>query len=217
MAAAPHKISPKIKENLELAQKNIDSVKGIVSDFLEVSNIDTNKVKLEMTELDFCSVVSEVVETLSPLADERDIELESSVPDSELVVNADCDKMTQVLTSLISNSINSVAANGHISVRVKDAGNEIAVEIEDDGPSIESGEISKIFNRFEQIRKQLCAGKKELALDLPIARELVEMHGGWIWAESRDGQGNSFCFTLPKQNADEAIASAAVKETGQGN
>ncbi|MCJ7514689.1 MAG: PAS domain S-box protein [Dehalococcoidia bacterium] len=209
--AAPHKTSPRLKENLELAQKNIDSVKGIISDFLDVSNIDANKIKLEMTELGLRSVVLEVVETLLPLAAEKGIELESSMPDYELVVNADRNKITQAMTNLISNSINSVPANGHISVQVKDLGNEITVEVQDDGPSIKSGEINRLFNRFDQIRKQLRAGREELTLALPIAKELVEMHGGWIWAESRDDRGNSFCFTLPKPNVQPAAASTATK------
>jgi len=215
MTAAPEEISARLKENLESAGKNIDSVKGVISDFLNVSNIDASEVKLELTELGLRSVVSEVVETLSPLAAERDIEIESSMPDSEVVVNADHDKITQVLTSLVGNSINSVPASGHISVRIKDLGNEITVEVEDDGPSIERSEISRIFNRFGQIRKQLHAGKEELTLGLPIAKELVEMHGGWIWAESGDGRGNSFCFTLPKQNVQTVAASTAAEEHRQ--
>ena len=208
MTAAPEEIGPRLKENLESAQKNIDSTKGIISDFLEVSNIDANKIKLETAEFGLSSVVSEVVETLLPLAAEKDIELESSLPDSELVVNADRDKISQVLTNLISNSINSVPANGHISVRAEDLGNEITVEVQDDGPTIETGRMNRIFNRFDQIKTQLRAGREDLMLALPIARELVEMHGGWIWAESRDGRGNSFCFTLPKSGVQQAAASA---------
>jgi len=212
--AAPDKTGPESKENLELAEKNIDSVKGVISDFLEVSNIDTNKVKLEMTELGICPIVSEVVEVLLPLAAEKGIELESSMPDYELVVNADRDKITQVLTNIIGNSINSVPENGHINVRVKDAGNKITLEVEDDGPSIESSELNRIFNRFDQIRKQLRAGSEELSLGLPIAKELVEMHGGWIWAESKDKQGNSFCFTLPKPNV-QAVTASTVAEAAE--
>jgi PAS domain S-box-containing protein len=211
MTSAPRKISSSLKENLESAQKNIDSARGIISDFLEVSNIDADRVKLEMTELSLRSVVSEVIETLSPLAAERGVELESSVPDYELVVNADRDKITQALTNLVSNSINSVPSNSHVKVWVKDLDNEITVEVEDDGPSIEGSEPNKIFNRFAQIRKQFRAGKEELSLALPIAKELVEMHGGWIWAEDRDGRGNSYCFILPKHGVDSAVASTAAE------
>jgi len=213
---APDKTSPELKENLELAEKNINSVKSVISDFLDISNIDTNKVKLEMTELGICPIVSEVVEVLSPLAAEKGIELESSMPDYELVVNADRDKITQVLTNIIGNSINSIPENGHINVRVRDTGNEITLEVEDDGPSIESSELNRIFNRFDQIRKQLRAGSEELSLGLPIARELVEMHSGWIWAESKDKRGNSFCFTLPKPHANvQAVAAPTVAESAE--
>jgi PAS domain S-box-containing protein len=210
--AASGKTGSGLKECLESAQKNIDSSKGIISDFLEASNINTNRIKLETTEFGLRSVASEVVETLLPLASEKDIELESSLPDSELTVNADRDKISQVLTNLISNSINSVPANGHISIRAEDLGNEITVEVQNDGPAIEASRMNRIFNRFDQIKAQLRAGREELSLALPIARELVEMHGGWIWAESRDGRGNSFCFTLPKSGVQPVAApEAAIK------
>lgn len=204
--------SGKTKESLESAQKNIDSVKDIISDFLDVSNIDMNmnKTKLEMAKFALRPVISEVIDTLLPLASEKDIELEGSLPDSDLVVNADREKITQVLTNLITNSINSVPAGSHISVRAEDLGHEITVEVRDNGPAIETSRMSRIFNRFDQIKAQLRAGKQELSLALPLARELVEMHGGWIWAESKDKQGNSFCFTLPKSSVQPAAAPATV-------
>jgi signal transduction histidine kinase len=96
-------------------------------------------------------------------------------------------------------------------VRAEDLGNEITVEVQDDGPTIENGRMNRIFNRFDQIKTQLRAGREDLSLALPIARELVEMHGGWIWAEGRDGRGNSFCFTLPKSNLQPAAASTHKK------
>ena len=205
--AASGKADAGSKENLESARKNIDNAKEIISDFLEISNIDTNKVKLETTKLDLRSVVAEAVETLSTFASEKNIKLESSVPDSELIVDADRDKITQALIHLISNSINSVPDTSRISVRAEDRGDEITIQIEDDGSTIESGQMTRIFNRFDQIKTQLRAGREELSLALPIARELVEMHGGWIWAEGRDGRGNSFCFTLPKPSVQAAAAS----------
>ncbi len=199
-----------LHNNLKLAVRNIDKVRGIISDFLAISQIDAGKMKLELTELSLGSVVSEVIEALSPLAAEKDIELESFMPDSELVIEADRDKIVRVLTNLVSNAIKTVPPNGHIGVRVKDIGSEIAVEVQDDGPSIESNEINKIFNRLDQIREHLRYGKEEgLALGLLIAKELLETHGGCIWAESGDGQGNNFCFTLPKSGVQEEVSTAA--------
>ena len=210
--ATPGEISSKLRENLELAEKDIDRAKRIIGDFLDVSKIDAAKMKLKRAEFSFCSAVSQVLKALAPLAAEKNIELKSFMPDCELVVNADYDRMVQVLTNLISNSINSVPANGHISVRVKDAGNEIVVEVQDDGPSIESSEIDKIFNRFAQIERWLRTDEEDLALGLPIAKELLQMQGGCVWVESADAsRGNNFCFTLPKASVREAVASAAVE------
>jgi signal transduction histidine kinase len=95
---------------------------------------------------------------------------------------------------------------------VEDSGNQITVQVQDDGPSIGNGEIDKIFNLSAQIKGQLHSDKEDLALGLPIAKQLVEMHGGRIWAENGKERGNSFHFTLPKSGIQEKVASAAVKE-----
>ena len=203
-------VGSELHNNLKLADRNIDRLRGIITDFLDISRIDAGKMKLELTELSFHSVVSEVIEALSPLATEKDIELKSFMPDSELVIDADRGKIVQVLTNLVSNAIKTVPTNGHVGVRVKDVDNAIAVEVQDDGPSIESSEIDRIFNRLDRIRRQLHYGEEEdLALGLPIAKELLETHGGCIWAESGDGRGNNFCFTLPKSGVREEVSTVS--------
>ena len=198
--AASGKSGSDLLHTLESAQRILENAEGVISDFLEISNIDTNRTKLETSEIDLRSVVTEVVETLSTLASEKNITLESFVPDSELIVEVDRDKITEALTNLLSNSINSVPEISHISVRAEDRDNELTITVEDDGSTIKGGQMSRIFNRFDQIRAQMREGREELSLALPIARELVEMHGGWIMAEGKGAKGNSFCITLPKQN-----------------
>ncbi|UCE98933.1 MAG: PAS domain S-box protein [Planctomycetota bacterium] len=207
--AVQGKINSTLKEKLEFAGKKINRVNGLVSDFLDISRFDADKMKLKLTRLNLNSLISEVLEMLSPLASRKHIELEQSIPDYELVINADRDRMMQILTNLLSNAIKIVVANGHISVRVKDVGKEIVVEVEDDGPSIESGEVKRIFDRFDRIKKQLSSEEEESILGLPIVKELVEMHGGYIWVESREERGNNFCFALPKPDVEKAVVSAA--------
>jgi PAS domain S-box-containing protein len=213
--AASGKTSSGLKETMESARQNISNARDIIKDFLEISNIDTNKVDLDKTEFDLRLVVTEVVETLSALASGKNIKLESSVPDSEFIVEADRDKITQAITHLINHSINTVPETSRINVRLEDRGKEITVEVEDDGSTIEGGQMSKVFNRFDQIRAQLRAGKEELLLDLPVARELVEMHGGWILAEGKGSKGNSFRFILPKPNLQPNAASTSQRNAGK--
>jgi len=204
---APGEISPTLKENLESAERDINEAGKIISDFLDISNIDTGRMDLELTELSLRSVVSEIAEVQSSLAAEKGIELETLLPDSELVANADHNRIRQVLSNLIENSIRVTPVNGHIRVQVKDVGDELVVEVQDDGPSIEAERIDKIFDRFAQIEELVhWRQEEELALGLPIAKELVEMHGGRIQAESGEGQGNNFRFTLPKAGTQKEAA-----------
>ena len=193
-----------------LADGNIDKAKKIVCDYLDISKIDAGKMELKHKQFGFSSVVSQVVEALSPLAAEKNIELKSFMPDSEPVANADSHRIAQVLTNLLSRAIKFSSANSHISVHVKDAGKELVVEIEDAGPPVERNEINKIANRTDWIKEQFHAGREDLALGLPIAKKLVEMHGGRLWAESSNGKENKLCFTVPKLDVRQDVSMGAA-------
>ncbi|MCJ7423371.1 PAS domain-containing sensor histidine kinase, partial [Candidatus Bathyarchaeota archaeon] len=195
-----------------LANERFDRAKNIAEDFLTLARIEAGKMKLERTEFDFASAVQRAVEAVSFLAGERGVELKSSMPGCELRVNADCERIVQVLTNLIERAVRYVHRGGHVTMRVKDTGSQIAAEIEDDGTAIDSKEMLKTFERSACITQQLADEYEELTLSLPIARELVEMHGGCLWAESRDHQGNTLCFTLPKSRVrrEVSVAGASV-------
>jgi signal transduction histidine kinase len=151
-------------------------------------------------------LVSEAVKAFLPLAAEKNIELKNHTPSGKLIVNADYDRIAQVLINLISRAIKFSPANGHVSVRAKDAGNELAVEIQDDGPPLERNEIHRIVNRSDWIKEQFNEGREDLALGIRIAKELVEMHGGCIWTESSEAKSNIFCFTVPKSGARQEVS-----------
>ena len=198
--------------DIQITGEPLEKARRITTDFLDISQIDAGELKLQPTQFNLCPAVSEVVETLLPLASEKGIELTSSIPGSELMVNADRDRIMQALTSLIGNSINSTDPNGHVEVQVSDIGSEIIVEIQDDGPTIESDSIDKILNCVEYTKEQHpCRQEQELSLSLPIAKKLVEMHGGCVWIESTDAsQGNNFCLSLPKPHIRQKLPTAAA-------
>ena len=193
-----------------LADENIDKAKRIVCDYLDISKIDAGKMELKHEQFGFSSIVSQAVEALSPLAAEKNIELKSFMPDSEPVANADLHRIAQVLTNLLSRAIKFSSADSHISVHVKDADKELAVEIEDAGPPVERNEIHKIANRTDWIKEQFHAGREDLALGLPIAKKLVEMHGGRLWAETSNGKENKLCFTVPKPDVSQDVSVGAA-------
>ena len=181
-----------------LADGNIEAARNVVGDYLDFSRIDADKIELQRRKFDLVSLVSQAVEAAQPLANERNVHLKNLTPTCELAVNADHDRIAQVLASLLSRAIKSSAAESHVSVTVKDAGEELLVEVQDDGPPLECNEIHRIVNRSDWIKEQFGAGREDLALGLRIAQELIELHGGRIWAESSGAKQNVLCFTVPK-------------------
>lgn len=186
----------------------LDRARNIIRNFHDIVQIDAGTMKLQHMECDLCSIVSEVVEALSPVAHQKNIELESSGPERGLLTIGDLDRILQALMGLISNSISSTPAHGHIEVRLIDTDSEIRVEVHDEAPSIEAGD-DMIFDCFAWFKEQLQSGSEEnLSLGLPIVKQLVEIHGGHISVESKDGGGNTFCLSFPKRRTGQRVALA---------
>jgi len=181
-----------------LEDGNIETAKRVVSDYLDISKIDADKLELDKQMFDFTSLASQAIEAFIPFANEKNIDLKNNVPDCELIVNADYNRMAQVLINLLSRAIKFSPINGSVSLRVKDAEDELRVEIRDEGPLLERNEINRIINRPDLIKEQFQTGKEDLILGMRIAKEFIEMHGGNIWAESSEDKQNIFCFTVPK-------------------
>ena len=193
-------------------RESIDKAEKIINDFIGISQIDLGTMVLEQKKIDLCSIISEVVQTVSPLADKKDVELTSYMPDSELSINGDHDKIKQSLTNIISTSLNSTPKNGHVKVQLENVNGDITIEIQDDGETVESSKINKSFDSFEWIKEHpywRCG--EDLSLGLSLAKKIIEMHGGCLWIENTDtGRGNIFCLSLPKSNAREKITMAAI-------
>ena len=181
-----------------LEEGNIETAKRVTSDYLDITKIDGDKIELDKHEFNFTSLISQAIEAFQPLAAEKNINLENLTSSDELVINADYDRIAQVLINLLSRAINFSPVNGRVSVRVQDLDNELLVEIQDEGQLCERNEIHRIINRPDLIKEQFNAGREDLILGMRIAKEFIEMHGGHIWAESSDDKKNIFCFTVPK-------------------
>jgi signal transduction histidine kinase len=191
-------LQPELSKNLETVERHIDRLAKLMSDFLDISRIEAGKMELHLLPVAIQSIISEVVGSFTAAAAAENIELKCSMPDSDLLVRADRDKMFRVLTNLVANAIKVVPAKGHVHVCARDRGDEVCVEVTDDGPGIDKKDIDKIFDRFVQIEKMVGPGKHGTGLGLSIAKKLVELHGGHIRVESAPGAGATFCFVLPK-------------------
>jgi PAS domain S-box-containing protein len=192
-------IKKKQRDSLETANREIDRLAKIVSDFLDISKLEAGKMKLTPLEVDIRTILSDAANLLGHLAKSKNIDLIVRVPQEELIINVDYDKIIQVMTNLLDNAIKFVPnCAGCITIGLKDLGDDVEISVEDNGYGIESDDISRVFNRFVQVTKQVGPGAHGTGLGLAVCKELVELHGGRIWVENTPEGGANFCFTLPK-------------------
>jgi len=189
-----------------LADGHVGMAERLISDYFDISNIEAGKVELHPRAFCLATLMSKAVEAFQPLAKEKNIELNNTTSTGELIIDADYDKLAQVLVNLLSRAIKFASAGSRIDLAVEEAGNDLSVEIQDDGPVLERDEIDRIVTQTDWIKEQLGTGREDLALGLRIAKEYVEMHGGRIWAESRKTNRNTICFTVPKRVAGENVS-----------
>ncbi len=186
---------PAARRFLQRMETEIDNLTQMVQELLELSRIESNKVPLRRTSITPCDLASPAVERMQLQAGRAGIRLEIDCPDSLPAVKADPERIEQVLVNLIHNAIKFTQPGGQISVNARREQNQVVFSIQDTGVGIPSEAINRIFERFYKTDRSRSGGGTGLGLS--ISRHLIEAHGGRIWAESVEGKGSTFCFTLP--------------------
>jgi len=199
MAGRLGTISAQLLKNLEIADKTIDNLAKIISDFLDISKIETGNVQLRKTKVDIQEVVSESIFLLAGLAEEKKIKLLAPFPsDPGFTVYADHGLVRQILVNLFDNTVKFSPMGSTIRITVRDLDDEVQINMQDTSDGIGSEDISKVFNNFIQSDKYAGPGSHGIGLGLYVAKQLIVAQGGRVWAESTPGQGSIFCLALPK-------------------
>jgi signal transduction histidine kinase len=145
------------------------------------------------------ALISEIVDNLRPVALDKDIDLDGNSVSGDYHVWADRDKVTQVLTNLVTNAVKFTPSGGKIKIFLEPvaSGYWLQVGVSDNGPGIPSEEAGRIFDEFYQISQPGQEKAKGVGLGLAICKKLIDMHGGQIRVESAPGAGSTFYFTVP--------------------
>jgi two-component system sensor histidine kinase/response regulator len=197
------KIKPELRQQLEIANCNIDRLGRIITNFFEMSRIEAGKVGLRITRFDIQDMVLEVVDELRPKADSRQIKILTEPPSEKLHVIADREKLAVTLTHLIENAIKFIQEGGSINVRVNSRNGKTGIDVEDDGPGIPKNDTERIFERFVQVEKQVGPGEHGTGLGLAVAKGLINLHGGRIWVQNKPNGGSVFSFEIPDSQKTE--------------
>ena len=187
-------LAEKDRELLQAAHEEVHRMKALVNDLLDLSKIEAGRIELEFEKVPVQTLFEHVQEVFKGQAEMKHVKLTSELAGDLPEVRADANKVTWVLTNLISNALRYVRQGGQIQIMAKKIGPHVHLSVRDDGPGIPPEYQSKIFQKFVQVKGRQSGGT---GLGLAICKEIVRAHGGAIWVESSPGQGSTFTFTLP--------------------
>jgi two-component system, OmpR family, sensor histidine kinase VicK len=186
-------IAPKF---LEVTQTETERMIRLVNDLLQLSKLDSKDYKLSKEWINFVEFFHRIIDRFE-MTKEQHVTFVRSIPDEDIFVEMDPDKITQVLDNIISNALKYSPEGGKITFSLKTRDEKIEVSVSDEGVGIPKESLSKIFERFYRVDKARSRKLGGTGLGLAIAKEMVVAHGGEIWAKSKEGKGTTVYFTLP--------------------
>lgn len=191
----PKKLTEKEQQLFSVLHEELLRLKALVNDLLDLSRIEAGKMIMEFDKVSVALLFEKSIAVLKTGADEKSIELSFKITEGLPAVKADLNKITWILTNLISNALRYTPAGGYIGLLAERIGPQVHISVKDNGSGIPYEYQSKIFDKFVQVKDDKAAGGS--GLGLAICKEIVRAHGGTIWVDSTPGQGSTFTFTLP--------------------
>jgi two-component system phosphate regulon sensor histidine kinase PhoR len=176
-------------------ETEIDNLTQLVNELLELSRIESGKLSLSFHRIRPCELLKPALERMSLQAERAGLELSLECPDELPPVFADPNRISQVMINLVHNAIKFTPPGGRITVSAYQDINNIVFFVRDTGVGIARKDLGRIFERFYKADQARTGGGTGLGLS--IARHMIESHGGYIWAESENGVGSTFYFSLP--------------------
>lgn len=201
------RLSPESRENVERSVEMIlrssKRANRLIEDLLEVRRAQVGRLTLRREDVSAMQMLVDLVEAQRPLVSAAMLGLEVDLPRTLPTVCADRDRVLQIFENLLGNAMKFTPRGGQVTVGGREEGNRVVFWVRDTGPGVPPEELSHLFDRFWQGRP---ADRRGVGLGLAIARQVVEAHGGEIWAESDVGRGTTVFFTIPTSATGLALA-----------
>jgi signal transduction histidine kinase len=177
-----------------------DRLARLVTDLLDLARIEAGSMKWRVDQASIEDVIRDVIASMGLLFENKGLRVTTAFSQPLSRFRGDRDRFVQVVTNILSNAIKFTPIGGaiHVTARQEDAPVEqIVVEISDTGMGIPTGDLELIFEKFHRSDDKMIATIEGTGLGLAITRQIVEHHGGRIWATSKHGEGSVFTFTVP--------------------
>ncbi|MBL7858869.1 MAG: two-component sensor histidine kinase [Cyclobacteriaceae bacterium] len=183
---------------LKKAAKSLDGLDVLVQDLLTLSHIETGQIKMHFETIDLYKLTEEVFEQFEEEAEKKDVKLRIDGPPHKVLVYADWQRISQVMTNLISNAIKHSYEDSEVIVIFDIVKKNVITSVKDFGEGIPSEHITRIFERFYRVDKSRSREKGGTGLGLAIVKHILEGHGTKAEVESTPGKGSVFSFKLPR-------------------
>ncbi|MEJ2104415.1 MAG: two-component regulator propeller domain-containing protein, partial [Ignavibacteriaceae bacterium] len=203
------------KKNAGLIKRNADRLYNLVNQLLDLSKFEAGKMKLTTTEQNIIPLIRGLVLSFTSLAERRNITLNLKTDEEILKAYIDKEKLEKIINNLLSNAFKFTPEGGEIIFFVGQKDNNIEIKVSDTGTGIPKERIDKIFNRFYQVDGSHTREREGTGIGLSLTKELVELHKGKIFVESKEGAGTTFTVLLPlgkEHLKEEEIVEKEVQE-----
>lgn len=186
------------EEQLDAIIRNASRLKEIIESLTSVDNYQSGAALVRSRKVSIARIIEDVSLSFNDMAQKKKLALKKSLqPGHEMWVDVDAGKVAIALSNLLKNAITFTNEGGEIVVRGEQHPDYVKVSVKDNGIGIPSKDLPHVFDRFYQVEDHLTRRHGGMGLGLSVAKVMIEMHGGRIWADSEEGNGSIFSFILP--------------------
>ena len=184
-------------DHLDTIVRNATKLKDVVESLSSVDNLQNGAARVRSQKVSLARIAEDTILNFKDEAKLRNITLKTEMKDSPFYVDADGSKIGIVFSNLIKNALQFTNPGGHITLQVEEDDGFMKVSVKDDGIGIPDKDLPRIFERFFQVEEHLTRRHGGMGLGLSVAKSIIELHGGRIWAESQEAGGSTITFLLP--------------------
>ena len=197
------KLTDQQKERISIIKSSSETLLSIISDLLDAQKLDLGQLRMIKQDADIKDTIAKSITTLTPEAESNNIEIISN--STSLIINHDAERIGQVITNLVKNSIIAIQPNsGKIEINMEDNPKEVVISIKDSGVGIPTDKQKDLFKKFYQVDATLTRERGGSGLGLAICKGIIDNHHGKISIHSIPNQGATFSFTIPKNDTKTA-------------
>jgi signal transduction histidine kinase len=196
-------------DQLDTIVRNATKLKDVVENLSNVDNYQNGLARVRSNKVALAKIAEDTILTFQDEAKARNITLKTDMQNKPYLVDGESAKIAIVFSNLVKNALQFTDPGGTVTIKVQEDSGYVQVAVSDTGIGIPTRDLPRIFDRFFQVEEHLTRRFGGMGLGLSVAKSMVELHGGRIWAESEPGMGSTVTFLLPLEKGGQAPAATS--------